>query len=113
MAHLSEYATLKAIGYSNFCLVKTLLSQSTLLAILAFPPSLTGGVRIVLFYITALSIPIRMTWEWIGLVLALTLLMCNAAGVFAYGNCSRPNRRVCFKQVWRIHSAELNWPFGR
>lgn len=83
MAHLSEYATLKAIGYSNFFLVKTLLGQSTLLAILAFPPSLL--VACGLYYVTSAvsSIPIRMTWQWIAIVLTLTLFMCNAAGVFA------------------------------
>ncbi|EMI53362.1 FtsX-like permease family protein [Rhodopirellula sallentina] len=83
MAHLSEYATLKAIGYSNSFLVKTLLTQSTLLALLAFPPSLL--LACLLYYATSYysSIPIRMTWTWIGVVLALTLFMCNAAGVFA------------------------------
>lgn len=83
MAHLSEYATLKAIGYSNAYLVKTLLTQSTLLALLAFPPSLL--LACVLYYATShySSIPIRMTSTWIVLVLVLTLFMCNAAGVFA------------------------------
>lgn len=83
MAHLSEYATLKAIGYSNAFLVKTLLTQSTLLALLAFPPSLV--VACGLYSITSYfsGITIRMTMVWIALVLGLTLLMCNAAGVFA------------------------------
>jgi putative ABC transport system permease protein len=83
MAHLSEYATLKAIGYSNAYLVKTLLTQSTLLAVLAFPPSLLAAC--VLYYVTShiSHIPIRMTWTWIGLVLFLSLTMCNAAGIFA------------------------------
>ncbi|MCM2369143.1 FtsX-like permease family protein [Aporhodopirellula aestuarii] len=82
-SHLSEYATLKAIGYSNGYLVRTLLTQSTLLAILAFPPSLL--MAYVLYYLTShySHIPIRMTTTWMFLVLGLSLLMCNAAGVFA------------------------------
>ncbi len=82
-AHLSEYATLKAMGYGNRFLIKTLLTQSSLLAVLAFPPAL--GVSLVLYSITSIAsgISIDMTWLRIGLVLALSLVMCNAAGVFA------------------------------
>ena len=82
-AHLSEYATLKAIGYSNRFLIKTLLTQSSLLAVLAFPPALI--LSLVLYYVTSIAsgIAIDMTWLRVALVLTLSLLMCNAAGVFA------------------------------
>lgn len=82
-AHLPEYATLRAMGYSDGYLVRTLLSQSSMLALMAFPPSL--GLAYVLYYVTSIvsSIPIRMTGLWIGIVLALSLAMCNAAGVIA------------------------------
>lgn len=82
-AHLSEYATLKAMGYSNRFLVKTLLTQSSLLAMLSFPPAML--LSLVLYYVTSVvsGIAIEMTWWRIALVLILSLLMCNAAGVFA------------------------------
>jgi len=82
-AHLPEYATLRAMGYSDGYLVRTLLSQSTLLAVLAFPPSLVAALG--LYYVTSMvsSIPIRMTSTWIVIVFALSLGMCNVAGVIA------------------------------
>lgn len=82
-AHLPEYATLRAMGYSDGYLVKTLLSQSTLLALMAFPPSLLAALG--LYYVTSIvsSIPIRMTSTWIMVVFALSLGMCNIAGVIA------------------------------
>ncbi len=82
-AHLSEYATLKAMGYSNRFLVRTLLTQSSLLAILAFPPALS--LSLLLYYIASVAsgIAIEMTWWRVALVLVLSLLMCNAAGVLA------------------------------
>lgn len=82
-AHLSEYATLKAMGYSNRFLIKTLLTQSSLLALLSFPPAML--LSLVLYYVTSVvsGIAIEMTWWRVALVLMLSLLMCNAAGVFA------------------------------
>lgn len=82
-AHLSEYATLKAMGYSNRFLIKTLLTQSSLLAAFAFLPAL--GVSLILYHITSIAsgISIDMTWLRIGLVFALSLVMCNAAGAMA------------------------------
>ncbi|WP_231603224.1 FtsX-like permease family protein [Neorhodopirellula pilleata] len=82
-AHLPEYATLRAMGYSDGYLVKTLLSQSTLLALVAFPPSVVAAMG--LYYVTSIvsSIPIRMTSTWIVVVFSLSLGMCNIAGVIA------------------------------
>lgn len=82
-SHLPEYATLRAMGYSDGFLVRTLLSQSTLLALFAFPPSLV--MASLLFTITSglSTIPIRMTLTWIVVVFALSLVMCNIAGVIA------------------------------
>lgn len=82
-AHLSEYATLRAMGYSDGFLVRTLLGQSTLLALVAFPPALATAW--VLYEITSAlaHLPLHMTTTWIVLVLTLTLLMCNIAGALA------------------------------
>lgn len=82
-AHLSEYATLKAMGYSNRFLMSTLLTQSSLLAMLAFPPALILSMALYAVTSAASGIAIEMTWWRIALVLMLSLLMCNAAGVFA------------------------------
>jgi len=95
-SHLSEYATLKAMGYSNLFLVRTLLVQSTLLALLAYPPSLL--VSCGLYELTGwlAGLPIRMTWTWIGLVLLLTLVMCNTAGMIALRKLLRAEPATLF-----------------
>ncbi|MCC9658769.1 FtsX-like permease family protein [Rhodopirellula sp. JC737] len=82
-AHISEYATLRAMGYGTWFLIRTLLTQSTLLASIAFPPSVLAAL--VLYAITSslAGIPIRMTLTWLVLVALLSLLMCNTAGLIA------------------------------
>lgn len=82
-SHLSEYATLKAMGYSNIFLVRTLLGQATLLALLAYPPSLLAAFGLYELTGWLAGLPIRMTWTWVSLVLLLSLVMCNAAGIIA------------------------------
>ncbi len=80
ITHLPEYATLKALGYSNGYLGRTLLLQAVLLAAIALPVA-TGAAWIVFHFTSAASgLPIRLTWQWIGLVTILTLVMCGAAG---------------------------------
>ncbi|KLU03748.1 ABC transporter [Rhodopirellula islandica] len=82
-AHLSEYATLKAMGYGTGFLMKTLLTQSTLLATIAFPPSVLAALLLYAITSALAGVPIRMTFTWLVLVAALSLLMCNAAGLIA------------------------------
>jgi putative ABC transport system permease protein len=82
-AHLSEYATLKAMGYGTGFLIKTLLTQSTLLATIAFPPSVLAALLLYAITSALAGVPIRMTFTWLLLVAGLSLLMCNAAGLIA------------------------------
>jgi len=83
IARLPEYATLKAIGYSNFYLIKVLLGQATWLAGTAYPPSLC--VSLALYWLTSVlsGVPIRMTTDRMLLVGVLSVLMCGVAGWIA------------------------------
>ncbi len=83
LANLPEYATLKAMGYSNGFLGRTLLHQSLLLAIGAYIPATL--LSFVLYAITSslASIPIAMTLERLLLVGVLSTIMCMAAGIIA------------------------------
>ena len=81
--HLAEYATLKAIGYPNRYLSLIVLQESFILAVAGFLPGMvvTYGAYA---YLTAISsMPLTLTFGRAGLVLALTLLMCMASGLFA------------------------------
>lgn len=82
-SRMPEYATLKAMGYGNDYLVRVMVEQSLLLAIIAF---LAGwAISAVLYQITAVGaqIPIRMTVFNSVLVLVLTAALCVISGVAA------------------------------
>lgn len=80
---LPEYATLKAMGYSNRYLAGVLLHQSLALAILGF--SLGFVIAYVLYEVTTAGagIPVRMTWQNFGIVFVLAVVMCVCSGLAA------------------------------
>jgi putative ABC transport system permease protein len=81
--HLAEYATLKAMGYSDRYLVGVLIQESLLLATLGFMPGfvLANG----LYYLaqSATLLPIAMTTNRATVVLSLTIFMCTGSGALA------------------------------
>jgi putative ABC transport system permease protein len=81
--HLSEYATLKAMGYSAWFLSGLVLRQALALAVLGFVPGL--AIAELLYRLTAqvALIPIQMNLLRILSVLALALLMCTLSGLGA------------------------------
>ncbi|NRB07872.1 MAG: FtsX-like permease family protein [Richelia sp.] len=84
-AHLTEYVTLKAMGYSDRFLLALLSQEALLLAVLGYIPGFI--LTIGLYKMTALAtmLPIYMTIERAILVLVLTLVMCLISGVIAMG----------------------------
>jgi len=80
---LPEYATLKAMGYSNSYLIGVLIQESLILAILGFLPGFVLSTG--LYYLTqsATLLPIKMTLTRAILVLLLTIIMCSASGGIA------------------------------
>jgi putative ABC transport system permease protein len=81
--HLREYATLKAMGYSNAELSAVVLQEAAILAVLGFVPGLL--VALGLYRVTAEAIrqPLEMTLTLGALVLLLTLAMCSLSGFIA------------------------------
>ncbi len=81
--HLQEYATLKAMGYSNRYLFGLVFQEAVMMAFLGFLP----GMALTLFlYQTAGSatqLPLEMTWARAIVVLSLTVAMCTVSGVIA------------------------------
>jgi putative ABC transport system permease protein len=81
--HLPEYATLKAMGYTNRFLFSVVFQEAILLAVLGYLP---GAAAVVwLFQVTenATRLPVAMTGR-LGLeVFGLTLAMCCTAGAVA------------------------------
>jgi putative ABC transport system permease protein len=81
--HLAEYATLKAMGYTNRALSRLVLEEATILASLGFAPGLL--VALLLYRVTAHAtrLPLAMTPERALAVLLLTLAMCGVAALAA------------------------------
>ncbi len=81
--HLAEYATLKALGYSNGFLTAIVLHQGVLLGTLGFLPGLAISVLLYRTAAAATRLPIHLTWaRGIG-VLLLTVAMCGASAMLA------------------------------
>ncbi|TWH43880.1 ABC transporter permease DevC [Dulcicalothrix desertica] len=78
--HLSEYATLKAMGYSDAYLVGVLIQESLILAILGFIPGFLLSSGFYLLAASATLLPIGMTVNRAILVLFLTIVMCTVSG---------------------------------
>ncbi len=81
--HLKEYATLKAIGYTDRFLYTVVLQQSVFLSIFGFLPGCLAAAGI--FYLTrrVTLLPAYLTLDRAVLVFLLTLTMCSLAGIFA------------------------------
>ncbi len=87
--HLSEYATLKAIGYSDGFVVAIILQESLILALLAFGPSLVLSLLLYGFLARATSLMVVMTLGRATLVFCFTLAMCGISGWLATAKLRR------------------------
>jgi putative ABC transport system permease protein len=87
--HLPEYATLKALGYTNRYLSWVVLQESLILAAAGFVPGMavTYGTYVVLTDITGL--PLVLTPARFALILGLTVVMCAASGLLAVGKVKK------------------------
>jgi putative ABC transport system permease protein len=83
--HLSEYATLKAMGYDDTYLMSILIQESLIMAILGFVPGFVVALGIYSLTTSVTFIPIIMSLNRAILVLGLTIVMCIVSGGIAMG----------------------------
>lgn len=81
--HLPEYATLKAMGYTNFYLTKIVFQESMILSVLGFFPGLVIALIMYQLASSGANLPITMTFGRATLVFFLTVLMCFISGLLA------------------------------
>jgi putative ABC transport system permease protein len=81
--HLPEYATLKAMGYSDGFLSRVVLGQAVILALLGFVPGLAMSQALYVLTAWKTRLPLDMTLARIFGVLGLSLVMCIASGFVA------------------------------
>jgi putative ABC transport system permease protein len=84
-AHLTEYVTLKAMGYSDRFLLAILSQEALFLAILGYIPGFILTMGLYKMTANATMLPIYMTVERAIMVLILTLVMCFISGAIAMG----------------------------
>lgn len=82
-ASLAQYATLKAMGYTDSFVISIVIQQSAILAFLGFFPGI--GLSTVLYHILAeaTKLDIHMTTANAIFVLILTFIMCVGSGTLA------------------------------
>lgn len=81
--HLPEYATLKAMGYSDQYLLGVLLQEALLLAVLGFVPGFLLSIGLYQITFAATLLPVTMKINRAIYVLLLTIFMCSISGVIA------------------------------
>ena len=87
--HLTEYATLKAIGYDDGFVVGIILQESLILALLAFAPSLLLSLGLYGFLARSTSLMVVMSTGRAVLVFAFTLGVCGVSGWLATAKLRR------------------------
>jgi putative ABC transport system permease protein len=82
-SHLSEYATLKAMGYSNGYLMRVVAWAAGALAVLGFVPGLVVSFLLYDFVAQGTFLPLVMTSDRAAGVFLMIFAMCAAAGLLA------------------------------
>jgi putative ABC transport system permease protein len=81
--HLPEYATFKAMGFTNRSLLSIVYEQSTILTVFGFIPGLLASLVFYELVKRGVSMPIAMPLDRVLMVFALTAAMCLVAGTIA------------------------------
>ncbi len=81
--HLPEYATLKAMGYSDRFLLNILLQEALILAVLGFIPGFVVAVGLYQITYAATLLPVAMNASRAMTVFVLTVAMCSISGAIA------------------------------
>ncbi|MEH6636694.1 MAG: ABC transporter permease DevC [Halioglobus sp.] len=81
--HIAEYATLKAMGYSNFFLSTVVIQQAVILAIVGFIPGLMLSMYLYTLASDALMIELVMNSSRALFVLGITVAMCVFSALLA------------------------------
>jgi len=87
--HISEYATMKAMGYDDRFVVAIIIQESVILASLAFLPSLIVSALLYRVLMQATGLLVVMSFSRAALVFTMTLLLCSGSGWLATAKLRR------------------------
>jgi putative ABC transport system permease protein len=94
--HLPEFATLKAIGYSNTFLTGVVLQEALFLAVLGFIPGLLISELLYSVLGQKTGLPLRLRPGWGSIVFVLTIAMCMCSGLLAVRKVHRADPAEVF-----------------
>jgi putative ABC transport system permease protein len=83
--HLAEYATLKAMGYSDIALFGVIFQEAVLLACLGFVPGFSASIVMYQVLSKLTRLDLLMTPEVAVTVFLMTLIMCVISAAIASG----------------------------
>ncbi len=89
--HIPEYATLKAVGFSDSFFVGIVVQESFILSFLGFIP---GALLAEILYVMTREIagmPTYMSWDSLLIVFGLSISMCMVAGLLATRKLRKAN----------------------
>lgn len=86
---ISEYATLRAIGYSNRYLAWVVIQEALILAAVGFLPGWGAAVLVYQGLEWATGLPLRFTADRVLTVLGASLFMCSLSGFLAVREAQR------------------------
>jgi putative ABC transport system permease protein len=81
--HLSEYATLKAMGYTDWYLLTIVFQEALILSIVGFFPGMLAATGLYAMTRSATNLPLMMTVARASTVLLMTITMCVISGAIA------------------------------
>jgi putative ABC transport system permease protein len=94
--HLPEYATFKAIGFTNRSLLSIVYEQAAVLTFAGFIPGLLVSLGCYELVRQGVSMPITMPMSRVLLVFALTAGICFIAGTIALRRVSKADPAEVF-----------------
>jgi putative ABC transport system permease protein len=83
--HLPEYATLKAMGYTDLYLLAIVFQQALILAFIGYLPGFSVATFLYLNVSKATGLPLAMTVARAIQILIMTVIMCCISGAVAVG----------------------------
>jgi putative ABC transport system permease protein len=87
--HLPEYATLKAVGYTNRDLARVVLQEALILAVAGWAVGFALSWALYEWLTDTTGMPLRMTAGKAAVVLAIAVGMCTVSGLMALGKLFR------------------------
>jgi putative ABC transport system permease protein len=95
--HLPEYATLKAMGYTDNYLLTVLMQEALILAILGYLPSVLLAIGVYQLTYSATLLPIFMSVQRALYVFIMTFIMCSVSGAIAMRKLKTADPAEIFK----------------